>query len=167
MSLPRGFSPLLLSLAILAGGCNAGRDAKAPPATMIDVTTRPAVILPDGARILVEVAVDDVTRARGLMFRDRIEPDRGMLFVFESMEIHSFWMKNTLIPLDMVWIDGERRIVDIKAGVPPCKADPCPNYTPNAEALYVLELADGVAAAHGLETGGALQFENLDAMIGR
>lgn len=134
---------------------------------MVDSSMLPSVILPDGARILVEVAIDDATRARGLMFRDRLEADRGMLFVFGSMEIHSFWMKNTLIPLDMVWIDDQRRIVEIKSGVPPCAADPCPSYVPSAHALYVLELADGVAATHGLKPGDALRFENMKAILPR
>jgi uncharacterized membrane protein (UPF0127 family) len=76
-------------------------------------------------------------------------------------------MKNTLIPLDMVWIDEQRRIAEVKSGVPPCKADPCPSYSPAVNALYVLELAGGVAEAHGLKPGGALRFENMEAMLPR
>jgi uncharacterized membrane protein (UPF0127 family) len=71
-------------------------------------------------------------------------------------------MKNTLIPLDMIWIDAHRRIVHIAHDVPPCKVDDCPSYPPHAVARYVLEVAGGVAAAHGLKDGDVLRFEETD-----
>jgi uncharacterized membrane protein (UPF0127 family) len=64
------------------------------------------------------------------MFRTEMGEDNGMLFIFNKEEIYAFWMKNTLIPLDMVWIDSNNTIVDIQTAVP-CEADPCPTYKPS------------------------------------
>ena len=125
----------------------------------------PRVILPDGTAIQVEIASDDATRAQGLMFRDQLAADRGMIFLFNQTNNYPFWMKNTLIPLDMIWIDDQKRIVAIKASVPPCKADPCPSYDPAAFARYVLELGGGVAARHGLANGQTVRFEAMDNVV--
>ena len=93
--------------------------------------------------------------------------DRGMLFLFLKSDDYPFWMKNTLIPLDMVWIDEQRRIAHVSSNVPPCKADPCPNYDPKAVAKYVLELAAGVAAKHHLANGQSVRFEGMDNVVVR
>lgn len=127
----------------------------------------PRVILPDGAPIAVEIATDDETRAFGLMYRDQMPADRGMLFFFARNGDYPFWMKNTLIPLDLIWIDDQKRIVAIAPNVQPCKADPCPSTPPNAIARYVLELGAGVAARHGLANGQTVRFEALDNVVVR
>jgi len=116
------------------------------------------VFLPGGKPVTAELAVSDEERARGLMFREKILPDQGMLFVFETEDIHSFWMKNTLVALDMLWLDSEKRVIHIAADVPPCKEDPCPSYGPGLPARYVLELKWGEAAADGIKVGDRLQF---------
>jgi uncharacterized membrane protein (UPF0127 family) len=116
------------------------------------------VFLPSGKPVTAELAVSDKERARGLMFREKILADQGMLFVFETEDLHSFWMKNTLIALDMLWLDSEKRIIHIAADVPPCKADPCPSFGPDVPARYVLELQGGRAAADGIKVGDRLQF---------
>ena len=120
--------------------------------------TGPRVILPDGIVVSVEIAADDETRAQGLMYRDHIDPGKGMLFVFPRDDVFSFWMKNTRIPLDMIWIDANRRIAGIKENVPPCRVDDCPSYGPGVIARYVLEVGGGEAAKHGLKVGDVLQF---------
>jgi uncharacterized membrane protein (UPF0127 family) len=112
--------------------------------------------------VLVEVVADPETRAMGLMHRPSLRPDRGMLFLFPDTGVHSFWMKNTLIPLDMIWIDENLRVVDVKAGVPPCEADPCPSYLPRGPARHVLELAAGQAAAHRVDPGDAVTIRNVE-----
>lgn len=100
------------------------------------------------------------------MYRDQLAGDRGMIFIFPRAGLYPFWMKNTLVPLDMIWIDRDRKIVFVAAGVPPCKADPCPNFGPgNAEALYVLETAAGVAARHRAAAGATLKFEGLESVV--
>ena len=101
------------------------------------------------------------------MHRQSLPDNRGMLFVFPDENDRSFWMRNTLIPLDMIWIDDGRRIAHIAHDVPPCKADPCPSYPPNAKAKYVLEVAAGVAARHGLANGQVLRFEAMDNVVVR
>jgi len=116
------------------------------------------VFLPDGASITAELAVTDEERARGLMFRERINPDQGMLFVFAAEGVHSFWMKNTKIELDMLWLDRDRRVIHIEEDVPPCLEDPCPSYGPGRPALYVLELKSGSARAHRLMISDRIEF---------
>ena len=138
----------------------------AAPATASNAGTQ-RIILPDKSAIAVEVASDEDTRTQGLMYRDHLADDRGMIFLFPQAGEYPFWMKNTLIPLDMIWIDRDHRIVHISHDVQPCKADPCPNYPPHAEASSVLELAAGVAAKHHLADGNVLRFEGMDNVIVR
>lgn len=92
----------------------------------------------------VEVVDTDQTRQYGLMNRTHLDRDKWMLFVFEQEKIYPFWMKNTLIPLDMIWLDKDWKIIDIQTAQP-CKEDPCPNYTPVGSGLYVLEINAGRA----------------------
>lgn len=122
---------------------------------------RAAAVFPDGFRIDLEIAANRETRQQGLMYRESLPPGRGMLFLFPEAGEHSFWMKNTLIPLDMIWLDGEGRIVGIRRDVPPCPADPCPSYGPGGVSTRVLEIAAGEAARHGLEPGSTIRFEGL------
>ncbi|HET6465266.1 MAG TPA: DUF192 domain-containing protein [Nitrospiria bacterium] len=114
--------------------------------------------LPDGKTLQVEVARTEKTRALGLMFRTALPEDRGMLFIFEQPGLHRFWMKNTLIPLDMIWMDERKRIIHIEYQVPPCKLDPCAVYGPSADSLYVLEVISGVASREKLRPGQTLTF---------
>ena len=97
----------------------------------------------------------------GLMDRTSMPADHGMLFVFPSAEPRTFWMKDTLIPLDMLFFDEAHRLVTVHADVPPCKADPCPLYASNAPARYVLELNAGTAAKLGLRKGDVITFSGL------
>jgi len=116
------------------------------------------VFFPGGQSVTAELAVTDEERARGLMFRDKVLPEQGMLFVFEEEDLHSFWMKNTLIPLDMLWLGRDRRIIHIARNVPPCAAEPCPTYGPESPALFVLELKAGQADVLGLKLRDRLEF---------
>ena len=90
-------------------------------------------------KVNVEIADNAEEMATGLMFRQFLDDNKGMLFVFERENIYSFWMKNTLIPLDMIWISDGMKIVDIRHAEP-CKEDPCVNYRPAGTAKYVLEV---------------------------
>lgn len=94
----------------------------------------------------VELAVSDYEKMQGLMHVDELPADSGMLFIYEDEGIRSFWMKNTLIPLDIVWIGSDLRIRHIARDVEPCEADPCPIYRPDVPAQYVLEVNAGEAA---------------------
>ncbi|ALN64273.1 hypothetical protein GLA29479_3420 [Lysobacter antibioticus] len=112
-----------------------------------------------GRRYTVEVAADDESRARGLMFRDEMAADRGMVFVHEREQPLAYWMKNTRIPLDILYFDARKRLVSQRRDVPPCSAgDACPPYPSDAPAKYVLELNAGQAARLNLRDGAKLQF---------
>lgn len=119
------------------------------------------VTLPSGATIRAELATEPRDQQRGLMFRTSLAPDRGMLFVFPQAGRHPFWMYHTLIPLDILWIDSNRRIVFLSPHTPPCPSEnpqDCPNYGGQEAAQFVLELAAGSVASHGLKTGDTLRF---------
>ena len=125
------------------------------------------VVLPGERRIRVEMAVDDESRARGLMQRPALPRGEGMLFVFARSGDYPFWMKNTIIPLDMIWINEEQRVASIHHNVPPCRVDPCPSYDPGAPSRYVLELGAGEVVFYGLKVGDAVSFENVDRALAR
>ena len=94
-------------------------------------------------------------------------PTAECCFSFPTVGNYPFWMKNTLIPLDMIWIDSDRRIVRVKHDVPPCRVLECPSYDPEAPARYVLEIAAGVAKVHGLKEGDPLQFVQTEGVAVR
>jgi uncharacterized membrane protein (UPF0127 family) len=121
----------------------------------------PAVIpltLPSGTVLQVEVMVKDEDRAMGLMFRPSLPKDRGMLFIFERPDFHGIWMKNCKFPIDIVWLDEERKVAHVAESVPPCKAEPCPVYTPLRRAAYVVELNAGVARREKAVLGSTFSF---------
>src|SRR5437016_13349081 len=116
------------------------------------------ITYPKGTRILAEVADTPAKRASGLMFRDRLAPDRGMLFVFEEAGAWSFWMKNTMIALDILWLGLDKRIVYIEENVPGFRQDPLPQYKSNKQALYGLELPGGTVQPRHLGEGIKMEF---------
>ena len=114
-----------------------------------------------GQRYQVEVADDDAERARGLMFRDELAAGTGMIFLHDREEPQAYWMKNTKIPLDILYFDNARKLVAQQRDVPPCTAgNACPSYPSNAPARYVLELNAGEAAKLKLQNGAELKFSN-------
>ena len=129
----------ILSLGLLlVSGCATGQD------TWVEI---------GGKRYAVEVADDNEERARGLMFRDELPADRGMLFVHDREEPLAYWMKNTKIPLDILYFDAQQR------DVPPCTlGDGCPPYPSQAPARYVLELNAGQAEQLKLQVGDELRL---------
>ena len=112
-----------------------------------------------GQRYVVEIADDDAERARGLMFRDALPVDRGMLFIHDREEPQAYWMKNTRIALDILYFDNMRKLVAQQRDVPPCSlGDGCPPYPSDAPARFVLELNAGEAARLKLRDGIELRF---------
>ncbi len=124
---------------------------------------RGRAVFPDGTAVIVEIADTDPIRERGLMFRDHLAPNEGMVFVFPESGYYPFWMKNTLIPLDILWLDGGGRVVSIARSIPPCKADPCPSYPPDANASCVIEVVSGFAREHRLKVGDVVKLEGVPA----
>ena len=114
-----------------------------------------------GQRYRVEIADDDAERARGLMFRDELAAGTGMIFLHDREEPQAYWMKNTKIPLDILYFDNARKLVAQQRDVPPCTAgNACPPYPSNAPARYVLELNAGEAAKLKLQNGAELKFSD-------
>jgi uncharacterized protein len=144
----------LLSTCLMALTLALSSHARTGQDGMVQIST------PNGATIQAEIADTTEKRAKGLMYRDSLPKDRGMLFTFAEPQLWTFWMKNTRIPLDIIWMDGKKRIVHIERNVPTCSRtdDGCPQYQPNDNAMYVLELAAGVADALKLQRGSVLKF---------
>jgi uncharacterized membrane protein (UPF0127 family) len=112
-----------------------------------------------GKTFSVEIADTSEEQALGLMFRDNMEPEKGMLFIFANEAPRSFWMKNTRIPLDIMYFDKDLRMVSISADTPPCKITRCPSYPSVGSAMYVLELNAGMAAELGVGPGAPLTLK--------
>jgi uncharacterized protein len=136
----------------LLTGCGMPTGATAGPAVI-------PVKLPSGKVLQSEVMVTDVDRQMGLMFRASLPQDHGMLFVFEQPGLYGFWMKNCKFPIDMVWLDGNRKVVEIADNVPPCKKDPCPSYGGMQRSIYVVEMNAGQARREKVALGSTVDFK--------
>ena len=123
----------------------------------------PTVTMPSGAVYRVEIAATPEARAQGLMYRESLADGRGMLFLFPKPSVEGFWMKNCNFPIDIVWMDANRRVIFVSAHTPPCKEDPCPTYGPKEESLFVLEIPDGAAAKEKAVVGSTVVFSNVPA----
>ena len=106
-------------------------------------------------KVNVEIADDNQERMNGLMFREHLNENSGMLFVFENEGQQIFWMKNTLIPLDMIFINKNFKIVDIKYAVP-CDKNPCKLYESSNPAKYVLEVNGNFTNRNYIEVGNLI-----------
>lgn len=107
----------------------------------------------------VELAQTPEEKKIGLMYRQKLDFNAGMLFVYEKEGEYSFWMKNTLIPLDIIWINKNKEVVFIKENIQPClEKDKCESVNPNKVASYVLELNAGIINEINLKIGDKLIF---------
>jgi uncharacterized membrane protein (UPF0127 family) len=153
-----------LSFVLVAGGlivaCGAAPKSTPPPSAT-SAARGPRVAMPSGAVYSVEVARTPEEQAQGLMFRESLPPQTGMIFLFNDGGAHHFWMKNTMIPLDIIWLDAAGTVVFVSANTPPCKSDPCPTYGPDVPAPIILELAGGLAAKEGVVVGASLKLEDV------
>lgn len=117
-----------------------------------------SIATPQGTQILAEIADTPDKRAKGLMFRSSMAPDQGMLFRFPKLGHWTFWMKNTKISLDIIWMDKLGRIIHIEAQAPICTRtdDGCPRYYAHQKSWQVLEIKAGMAEKLGLDIGQQL-----------
>ncbi|MFC1800985.1 DUF192 domain-containing protein [Nanoarchaeota archaeon] len=106
----------------------------------------------------VEVADTFAKQTKGLMFRKSLDGDKGMLFVFNSPNIKRFWMMNTSVALDIIFIDEDKKIVNIEEAEP-CGLIPCKLYNSTGEALYVLEINQGLSKEYGFKEGDRVEFD--------
>ena len=146
-------------LAMMLIGFSFIESASSAPA--MDSTLLP-IRTPSGIMIQAEIADTTVKRATGLMYRERLDKDHGMLFIFGQALPWTIWMKNTKIALDLIWLDEKKRVIHIERQVPICTRsdDSCPQYRPNSsDAIYVLEIAGGTVDGYKIEKGSKLEFK--------
>ncbi|MBZ5675202.1 MAG: DUF192 domain-containing protein [Acidobacteriia bacterium] len=130
-------------------------------ATEVEGLNATEITFPNGKTVIAETMIRDVDQMRGMMFRDSLSKDRGMLFIHPDEGNVPYWMYQVRIPLDIIWMDHQRRIVEISANTPACTSKSsrdCPSYGGHEKARYVLELAGGGAATYGLKVGDSLSF---------
>jgi uncharacterized protein len=111
--------------------------------------------------VSVEVVSKQGDMERGLMYRTGLDQNKGMLFVFTNDDIYKFWMKNMHFNLDILWIRLDGRIVFIGQNIPACTSGPCPVYTPDQKARYVLELNSGYTTSHQWKVGDKLDLKGI------
>jgi uncharacterized membrane protein (UPF0127 family) len=149
---------LVLSIAsgIGAGGCSHSSDSQRRGEPEVVLATRAGE-----QHVKVEIARSDPERQRGLMYRQKLEPGRGMIFLFEHPEKLKFWMKNTYIPLDMIFITADKRVAYVEENAEPLTLQ---SRGPDneGETQFVLEVPGGWARAHGVERGVAVKFVDID-----
>lgn len=111
--------------------------------------------------VKTEVANTDIEKTRGLMYRESLEENAGMLFNFSSEKNRSFWMKNTIIPLDIIFMDKDKKIVDIIKGMEPCIEEPCKIYDSKYPAMYALEVNAGYVDKNNIRIGKTVVFREI------
>lgn len=134
---------IILALALALIGCS-GAERK--------------IVRFKGSSFNVEVASSRQEQEQGLMFRRYLPPDSGMLFIFDDEAPQAFYMKNTYIPLDIIWMDRDKRVVFIKKGAKAADGNSYERISPQEKAMYVLELNSGTADKIGLKKGDVLRF---------
>lgn len=144
---------MLAAAAFFGAGCSSSN--------ITDEINLTQVTFPNGVQINAEMMRRELELMRGLMFRESLPPSRGMLFIHPKEDFLRYWTYQTKIPLDLIWMDHDRRIVEMSLDTPPCKsssARECPNYGGNFKAMYVLEVNAGIARKNGLKNGDVLDF---------
>ena len=140
--MPRRLAAALLSVSFFSAGA---AWAQSPAPRTVRLTA--------GVHLITaEVAADDPMRMRGLMFRESLAPNHGMLFVFDDKGVHCMWMRNTLLPLSVAFLDDEGRIVNIEDMKPQTEDDHCAR----APVRYALEMSQGWFAQRGVKPGATI-----------
>ncbi len=150
----------VLPVVVLLSCCN-GEERPMQPPTLPPST---AVLQLAGRSVTVELAFDDAARARGMMHRTHLDPDAGMLFVFPEPRPQRFWMRNTLIPLDICFLDSDGTLQNVARGLPGVEE---PGYHSARPARMVLELNAGWCEAHGVKPGDKVPVPPEIVALGR
>jgi uncharacterized protein len=156
MSLTRPLACLLVMFGALTAQSGLAQDGEdAYPITPMASSW----VALDGHRYTVEIAQTDPQRERGLMFRDQMAADHGMIFVHDAQKPLAYWMKNTHIPLDIFYFDSHHQLVSVAKNTPACTlGNQCPPFNSEGPALYVLELNAGIADRIHAKKGDLLKF---------
>jgi uncharacterized protein len=145
---------LLLVFSIAAGACSHTTEAARRGEPEVVLLTRAGE-----QHVKVEIARSEPEKQHGLMYRQKLEPGRGMIFLWPQPEPLKFWMKNTYIPLDMIFIGGDRHVVYVEENAEPLTTS---TRGPDEDSQFVLEVPGGWARAHGVERGVAVKFVDID-----
>ncbi|TAJ08228.1 MAG: DUF192 domain-containing protein [Nitrospirae bacterium] len=117
------------------------------------------VTFPNGKILETEVADTPEKLLFGLAFREGLPPDQGMLYIFETSDRHRVKTKGLRFPVDMIWADESRHVVQVIAGAPPCSQDPCPYFGPPPEKVrYLIQAPAGFAKENQVAPGGEMKF---------
>ena len=149
----------VITIILLIGGAfayiNFTRSAsqKTP---IIQSLTKEVVV--GGKTLTVEVADSRGEQTRGLKNRKSLDENSGMLFVFGQSNVYAFWMKDTLIPLDMIFISEDKKIVNVRENVQPCESDPCDKIIPESPVKYVIEVNGGWASRNNVGVGDSVEI---------
>jgi uncharacterized protein len=144
----------ILGILLLASSCGSGDPVPGAPDHVVAIQRSNGVI----ERLHVSVANDDAERAKGLMGVTQLPPNQGMAFLFQGPSIESFWMKDTLIPLSVAFVDAKGEIVTIRE-MEPCRSDPCPTYDSEAPYVMAIEANRGWFEDSGVHVGDAASLE--------
>ena len=142
---------ILLTILLLCGA--AAAEERKPAA--------PVAVTPGGDIVHLELALTPEQRVYGLMFRESMPPDMGMLFVFESCEPQGFWMKNCFFPQDIIWLDRSGKVLKVLPDLKPCRSPDCPHYEPAVNACFVLELNAGKAEEFRIREGESVKLRGV------
>ncbi|WP_137286223.1 DUF192 domain-containing protein [Halorussus salinisoli] len=178
----RAYAVLLVGVMVLLGGCiggvggigqggdetttagDAAQETEAPPTTTdVERVVNATFVVEDGENVTVELRVADEPEERrtGLMYRESLANNSGMIFVYPNPQQVSFWMKNTKVPLDMIFVGPDRTVLNVQHANPQPNAssDDLKTYPSDGEAKYVVELPRGFANRTGVGPGTKLVFE--------
>lgn len=145
----------LVILALLLTSCHSEPSAD----VRLSEDVKAEVYSPQGALLTtlgLEIARTPAQRAKGLMFRGPLPDDRGMIFVFPKEAAYRFWMKNTQIPLDMIFVSRDMEVVELVENAVPFSEE---TRGGNADSLYVIEINGGLASAYGIKEGARVVLE--------
>mgnify|MGYP003292064723 CR=1 FL=1 len=114
----------------------------------------------DGFRLTADLALSSEQKEKGLSVKEKLKENEAMLFVFEKPGSHSFWMKDMKFPIDILWLDSDKRVVHIEKNLQPCNPFlPCPSFSPDTKAQYVLETVAGLSDRKGIKIGTQVDFQ--------
>ena len=135
---------LLIGFLLLSVGCNSSQASK---------------VCFEEQCFAVEVMRTPEEQRKGMQHRTSMAEDEGMLFAFNYDGLHAFWMKDTLIPLDIIWINAQGEVVFVVPNAKPCMQERCPSYKPAELARYVLEIKGGLAEKMGISDGNIVEMD--------
>jgi uncharacterized protein len=144
---------LVATFSLSIAGCGSAQD--------INEFSLREITMPNGATVRAESLRNPLDMGRGAMFRRSMPDDRGLLFEYAKPGNYKFWTYRVEIPLDTIWMDRSRRVVEIIANMQPCpskSARECPQYGANEQSMFVLQLNAGLAAKYGARVGSVLTF---------